>query len=101
MWYSEIKAAVLKTIVPQGFEETVKDTDLNDYGSEYCIYGKGEKKIRIYWDVEDGLGGVEFWRNGKWDRSPKIVPESTKEDFVLNMQSLQNSIGSYLNNENV
>ena len=90
--YLEIKSEILRILVPLGYKEVKSDTELNYCGSLHSIYCKGDKRFMIQWDGEEGFGSVESWSNKTWKMLNTIVPESSDDEYSVNIKALCNEL---------
>ncbi len=72
--------------------------DQIDYcGSMRTIYVKGDRRVLLKWDGEEGLGYAEVWRNNEWRLLPTKVLESKESEFQAAIQRLCVDLHGYIN----
>ncbi|EHK6028777.1 hypothetical protein IO699_004987 [Vibrio parahaemolyticus] len=87
--YHKIKNEVSNILIPLGLSESKSDTETDMYGSVYCIYSCGEKRVMIEWNGEEGFGSVSLWQgNNNWVSLEPIVLEGSESEFTQSLEEL-------------
>jgi hypothetical protein len=91
--YHKIKKPIVELLLNNGYRECTKDTETDYCGSMQCIYANGKSRFMLFWDGEEGFGGVEEYKgNGQWEMLKPIVPESGEDLFQKNISELLTNI---------
>lgn len=91
--YFRIKEPLRKLFVENGLVEDVEDKKVDCYGSMQSIFASKEHRFMIFWNGEDGLGGVErYFGDGRWEVLEPVVIEANDKKLASSINDLVDSV---------
>lgn len=94
--YYRIEEGIWPHLEKAGFVKESENDQVDYYGSIRTIFAKGEKRVLLEWDGEEGFGFAEVWRNGGWYTLPTKVLESREAEFQSAIRNLCADLQGYL-----
>ncbi len=95
--YYRIQEHIWPHLEQAGFTIESDDHQIDYCGSMRTIYVKGDRRVLLKWDGEEGLGYAEVWRNNEWRLLPTKVLESKESEFQAAIQRLCVDLHRYIN----
>ena len=83
-----IKEAIWPVLEKAGFGIESENNQLDYYGSIRTIFVRGEKRVLLEWDGEEGFGYAEVWKSGEWESLPTKVIEAKESELQAAIQRL-------------
>ena len=91
--YYKIKQPLEQLFLENGLVLDVEDKNVDYCGSMQSIYASDKFRFMVFWDGEEGFGGVEQYHgDGNWEMLKPTVPESTEGAMISNINALADHI---------
>lgn len=91
--YFKIKEPLKTLFIEKGLVEDGEDLSVDYYGSMQSIYASKDYRFMIFWNGEDGLGGVErYFGDGRWEVLEPVVIEANDEKLASSINDLVDSV---------
>jgi hypothetical protein len=91
--YFKIKKPLRTLFIENGLIEDVEDLNVDYYGSMQSIFASKDFRFMIFWNGEDGLGGVErYLGDGRWEVLDPVVTEANDEKLASSIDVLVDSV---------
>lgn len=87
--YYKIKQPLQQLFLENGLKLDVEDAQVDYCGSMQSIFASDKFRFIIFWDGEEGFGGVERYHgDGKWEMLEPTIPESKESEMISNIDAL-------------
>jgi hypothetical protein len=91
--YYKIKEPLQELFLENGLVLDVADMNVDYYGSVQSIFASDKFRFMIFWDGEEGFGGVEkYLGDGQWEMLEPTIPESKESVMVTKINALVDHI---------